>query len=93
MDDSIVLKVQGAYSLTVEPSDFSTDNNGEGVLVYCVTNTETNVRELEDAFFASAHAHLDQLDKLWKEIMEPTVVLVPDSTVKVPTHFVTSRDQ
>ena len=76
------LKTNGVYTLTVDGSDQAKDLDDNAILMYCVTNTVTGVREWEDTIFFTACSYLDQLSKSWEEIMEEKpAILVPNSPV------------
>jgi len=85
------LKTLGVYTLTVEASDqFKNINDGD-MLMYCITNTETGVREMEDAFFFQADNMIKQLNDIWTDSMNPSLISVPGKELKLPTH-VTPRN-
>ena len=83
----VPLKELGVYTLTVEPSiNFLTIGAEKPVLVYCVTNTVTKVRESEDSIFASAHNALVGLSQEWDSVMDTSLIAVQDKKLVIPTH-------
>jgi len=73
------LKVFGVYALTVDWSILNKGPEDERLFLYCVTNTETGVREWEDTLAATAISYCRDLNTAWeKEFKETSPITVPE---------------
>ena len=79
-EDSVqTIKVFGIYALTVDWSVLNKGSNDEPLFLYCVTNTETGVREWEDTLAATAVSYCRDLNTAWeKEFKEEPKISVPE---------------
>ena len=87
-EDSVqTIKVFGVYSLTVDWSVLNKGSNDEPLFLYCVTNTETGVREWEDTLLPTAINYARDLNAGYeKEFGEEKVIMTPTLVVPEGIH-------